>query len=206
MPLREQGRPLRLGARSQPGSRPFGLRARLEALGNQSAVGAPGLDRRSGRLRPPPALALTRSTRRSRPRRRIASSASSGSCSRTHLRAGRDRQRRRRRGRPLALAAGARSSQEPARTAPRKSLRESATNSGRPRLRSSPSRRRISRSSVDGEVEVEPRVEGDLLLGDAARERGLEPLGEPARQVGDRVVVLRAARSTRGGPSMCIST
>src|SRR5919204_203792 len=40
---------------------------------------------------------------------------------------------------------------------------------------------------VDGEVEVEPRIDGDLLRGDAGRERGLDPRGEPGADLGDGV-------------------
>ena len=44
---------------------------------------------------------------------------------------------------------------------------------------------------VDREVEVEARVQRDLLLGHAAGERRLDPLAEPALQVGDWIPVAR---------------
>ena len=86
-------------------------------------------------------------------------------------------------------AAGARPSQEPASTAPRKSFRDRATNRGRPSSRSSPRRRRISRSSSTERSKSRPGIERDLLLGHAMLERRLDPLPEPALQVGDRIPV-----------------
>ena len=60
---------------------------------------------------------------------------------------------------------------------------------------------------LGAEVEVEAGVDRDLLLGDPKLRRQLDSPLEPGLQVVDDVVVVGAsARSTRGGPSMCIST
>ena len=100
-----------------------------------------------------------------------------------------DGQRRRRRGRPLALGGrraalpGARQ-HRPEEVLSRQGHEQRAAELAK--LAEAPQDLQVV---VDREVEVEAGVERDLLLGDAVLERRLDPLGEPALQVGDRVPV-----------------
>ena len=172
---------------------------RLEALGDQAAVGPPGLDRAlpaRGGGEAGAGLAIRGSEGRAAAVRRplIAAavrSASSAlrSCSRTSSA-------------PPATAsavaaavahsrsaAGARLSQEPASTAPRKSFRDRAMNSGRPSVAQLAQAPQDFQVVVDREVEVEAGIQRDLLLGDAVLERRLDALREPALQVGDGIPV-----------------
>ena len=197
-------------AGSATGSR---RRAALDALGDQAAV-----DRARPRSQPLPARrggarrASSRSTRlgaspRSPPRP-AARRARSRSWRRRISAPPRDRERRRRGGRPLALArrqpllpgAGQHRAEEvlarerdEQRAAERAQLAEPAQD---------------LEVVVDREVEVEARVERDLLLGDAAPDAPPRSARANQRlQVVDGVAVGAAgSRSTRGGPSMCMST
>ena len=79
----------------------------------------------------------------------------------------------------------------PQRDAPRKSFREIAANSGRPSERSSPSRRSSSTLSSTPLSKSGPGSSAIALLGDARRQGGLDPLGEPRDLVRHDVAVAR---------------
>ena len=164
----------------------FRRRSRLEALGDQAPVGPPRLDRAGparlgGGASGPSAIAAAT---------RMASSAER-SWSLHYLGAGRDRESCRGRGRPLAL--GRRRPVLP--RARQQSAQEVLARKGHEE--GTPEAAQLADAGQDlhvvphREVEVEPGVQGDLLLGDPAGERALQALGEPPDQVRDRIVVLR---------------
>ena len=58
----------------------------------------------------------------------------------------------------------------------------------------------------DPQVEVDPRIDRELLVADPVGDRGLDPLGEPVAEVIDRILEPRSRPVLAGVPSMCIRT
>ena len=183
------------------GVRPVGRWRRLDALGDQAAVRSPGLDRalpaRGGGKAG--AGAGASHSRRPRVARSCAVAADRGGRAQRverasvvephHLGAVGDGQRRRGRGRPLAFGG-----RDPALPRARQHCTQEVLSRQRHEQRAAELAQLTETPQdlevvVDREVEVQARVERDLLLGHAMLERRLDPLPEPALQVDDRIAV-----------------